>query len=70
MAGNLSECARGHVTFKPKRGDALMFFDTTTDYMAIDQHSMHTGCPVVEGVKWNAVKWIHGIPFRGGCGCG
>jgi len=25
---------------------------------------MHTGCPVVEGIKWNAVKWIHGIPFR------
>lgn len=29
-----------------------------------DEHSMHTGCPVVEGVKWNAVKWLHGKPFR------
>ena len=26
---------------------------------------MHTGCPVVSGVKWNAVKWIHGKVFRG-----
>ncbi|KAF5826531.1 hypothetical protein DUNSADRAFT_2819 [Dunaliella salina] len=25
---------------------------------------MHTGCPVIEGIKWNAVKWIHGVPFR------
>ncbi|KAL6752051.1 hypothetical protein V8C86DRAFT_2764272 [Haematococcus lacustris] len=22
-------------------------------------------CPVVKGVKWNAVKWLHGKPFRG-----
>ena len=21
--------------------------------------------PVIKGVKWNAVKWIHGKPFRG-----
>lgn len=37
----------------------------TPDYKSEDINSMHTGCPVVEGVKWNAVKWIHGIPFRG-----
>ncbi|GFR51271.1 hypothetical protein Agub_g13579 [Astrephomene gubernaculifera] len=62
--GNFSECARGHVAYRPKRGDALMFFDTKPDYMNGDGHSMHTGCPVVAGVKWNAVKWIHGVPFR------
>ena len=25
---------------------------------------MHTGCPVVKGVKWTAIKWIHSKPFR------
>jgi hypothetical protein len=62
---NLSACARGHVAYRPRRGDALMFFDMKPDYKATDEHSMHTGCPVVEGVKWNAVKWIHGTPYRG-----
>ncbi|KAG2447122.1 hypothetical protein HYH02_007868 [Chlamydomonas schloesseri] len=62
---NFSQCARGHVAYRPKRGDALMFFDTLPDYKQQDIHSMHTGCPVVEGVKWNAVKWLHGTPFRG-----
>ena len=35
------------------------------DYKRGDSFSTHTGCPVIKGVKWNAVKWIHGIPFRG-----
>lgn len=64
QAGDLSNCAKGHVAYKPKRGDALLFFDTKPNYKDTDEHSMHTGCPVVEGVKWNAVKWLHGKPFR------
>lgn len=32
------------MAYKPKRGDALLFFDTTVDYKSIDQFSMHTGC--------------------------
>jgi len=63
--GNFSECAKGHVAFKPKQGDALMLYDLKPDYKMADGFSTHTGCPVVTGVKWNAVKWIHGIPFRG-----
>mmetsp|Transcript_26898 Transcript_26898/g.58722 ORF Transcript_26898/g.58722 Transcript_26898/m.58722 type:complete len:357 (-) Transcript_26898:792-1862(-) len=62
--GPFSACAKGHVAYKPRRGDALMFYDTMPDYRMTDQNSMHTGCPVVKGVKWNAVKWIHGKPFR------
>ncbi|KAJ9512849.1 hypothetical protein QJQ45_029174 [Haematococcus lacustris] len=62
--GPFSECAKGHVAYKPKRGDALMFFDLKPDYQTPDDDSMHTGCPVVRGVKWNAVKWIHGKPFN------
>jgi len=62
--GPFSDCAKGHVAYKPKRGDALLFYDLMPDYIRQDMASMHTGCPVVKGVKWNAVKWIHGKPFR------
>ncbi len=63
--GPFSDCAKGHVAYKPKMGDALMFYDLMPDYRIADGYSTHTGCPVVKGVKWNAVKWIHGKPFRG-----
>jgi prolyl 4-hydroxylase len=52
------------VAYKPKPGDALFFFDMKPDYRTTDGFSTHTGCPVIDGVKWNAVKWIHGKPFR------
>ncbi|KAG2496397.1 hypothetical protein HYH03_005624 [Edaphochlamys debaryana] len=64
-ASNFSKCAQGHVAYRPKRGDALLFFDTNVDYIGTDRHSEHTGCPVVKGIKWNAVKWIHGVPYKG-----
>lgn len=62
--GNFSACAKGHVAYKPKRGDALLFFDKMPDGIHEDPASTHTGCPVVKGFKWNAVKWIHPTPFR------
>jgi prolyl 4-hydroxylase len=65
--GDVSECARGHVAYKPKVGDALMFYDVMPDYVPQDPYSEHQSCPVVDGVKWNAVKWIHGAPFRREC---
>jgi len=30
---------------------------------------MHTGCPVLKGVKWTATKWIHARPFRREIAC-
>lgn len=43
---------------KPKKGDALLFFslhpNATTDAL-----SLHGSCPVIEGEKWSATKWIH-----------
>ncbi|KAG6483694.1 hypothetical protein ZIOFF_060346 [Zingiber officinale] len=53
---DLSKCAR------QGRGDALLFFslhpDATTDPL-----SLHAGCPVIEGEKWSATKWIHVASF-------
>ncbi|KAE9617999.1 putative procollagen-proline 4-dioxygenase [Lupinus albus] len=53
-----SECARAGYAVKPKKGDALLFFslhlNATTDIM-----SLHQSCPVIQGEKWSATKWIH-----------
>lgn len=43
---------------KPRKGDALLFFSLTTDAIP-DPNSLHAGCPVIEGEKWSATKWIH-----------
>eukprot|EP00208_Stichococcus_sp_RCC1054_P005213 CAMPEP_0206139930 /NCGR_PEP_ID=MMETSP1473-20131121/7815_1 /ASSEMBLY_ACC=CAM_ASM_001109 /TAXON_ID=1461547 /ORGANISM="Stichococcus sp, Strain RCC1054" /LENGTH=364 /DNA_ID=CAMNT_0053533881 /DNA_START=282 /DNA_END=1376 /DNA_ORIENTATION=- len=61
--GPFSDCAQGHVAFKPKKGAALLFYSVQPD-MDRDESSMHTGCPVVKGTKWSATKWIHSLPFR------
>lgn len=42
--GPFSECARGHVAVRPKKGDALLFHSINPDGTQ-DEHSMHTGCP-------------------------
>ena len=46
------------VTVKPRKGDALLFFSLHLD-ATTDEHSLHGGCPVEEGEKWSATKWIH-----------
>uniref|UniRef100_A0A6M2EF82 procollagen-proline 4-dioxygenase n=1 Tax=Populus davidiana TaxID=266767 RepID=A0A6M2EF82_9ROSI len=55
---DLSECARKGVAVKPRRGDALLFFSLYPTAVP-DTSSIHAGCPVIEGEKWSATKWIH-----------
>jgi len=54
----LSDCAKKGIAVKPKRGDALLFF-SLTPHAVPDTRSLHAGCPVIEGEKWSATKWIH-----------
>ncbi|VFQ85274.1 unnamed protein product [Cuscuta campestris] len=56
--GDLSECARRGIAVKPRKGDALLFFSLHPD-ATTDPISLHGGCPVLEGEKWSATKWIH-----------
>ncbi|XP_022879587.1 probable prolyl 4-hydroxylase 7 [Olea europaea var. sylvestris] len=53
-----SDCAKIGYAVKPQKGDALLFFslhpNATTDAL-----SLHGSCPVIEGEKWSATKWIH-----------
>lgn len=66
LGANFSDCAKKHVAFAPKRGDALLFWSIGPDGTSEDMHASHTGCPVLAGVKWTATKWIHAKPFRPG----
>ncbi|XP_062205076.1 probable prolyl 4-hydroxylase 6 isoform X2 [Phragmites australis] len=53
-----SECARNGYAVKPVKGDALLFFSLHPDGTT-DPDSLHGSCPVIEGQKWSATKWIH-----------
>ncbi|WCJ20861.1 2-oxoglutarate (2OG) and Fe(II)-dependent oxygenase superfamily protein [Euphorbia peplus] len=53
-----SDCARGGYAVKPRKGDALLFFSLHPD-ATTDEESLHGSCPVMEGEKWSATKWIH-----------
>uniref|UniRef100_A0A7N0V1A4 procollagen-proline 4-dioxygenase n=1 Tax=Kalanchoe fedtschenkoi TaxID=63787 RepID=A0A7N0V1A4_KALFE len=58
-AGDLSECAKekGGLSVKPFKGDALLFFNLHPNATG-DPRTLHGSCPVVEGEKWVATKWI------------
>ncbi|XP_020087345.1 probable prolyl 4-hydroxylase 4 [Ananas comosus] len=58
----LSDCAKQGIAVKPRRGDALLFFSLHTD-ATTDPKSLHAGCPVIEGEKWSATKWIRVASF-------
>ncbi|MCO5587110.1 hypothetical protein L7F22_041057 [Adiantum nelumboides] len=53
-----SECARRALSVHPRKGDALLFFSLNTEAVP-DILSLHGSCPVIEGEKWSATKWIH-----------
>ncbi|KAE9615684.1 putative procollagen-proline 4-dioxygenase [Lupinus albus] len=53
-----SECARNGYAVKPKKGDALLFFSLLPN-TTLDTRSLHRSCPVIEGEKWSATKWIY-----------
>ncbi|KAK1277262.1 hypothetical protein QJS04_geneDACA003335 [Acorus gramineus] len=69
---DLSACAQKGIAVKPRRGDALLFFSLHPNATP-DQGSLHAGCPVLEGEKFSATKWIHVDSFdtivgdHGGC---
>lgn len=56
---DFSACAKGHVAFKPRKGDALLFYSIKPDGTSTDGKAMHTGCPLIRGIKWTATVWIH-----------
>ncbi|CAM6087607.1 unnamed protein product [Calypogeia fissa] len=58
-----SECGKLGLAVKPKKGTALLFYNLAPNATP-DMASRHMGCPVLEGEKWSATKWIHVSPFK------
>ena len=58
LAGSFSKCGSQGVAVKPRKGDALLFF-SLDENERVDTTSLHAGCPVIEGNKWSATKWMH-----------
>ncbi|XP_020574544.1 probable prolyl 4-hydroxylase 3 [Phalaenopsis equestris] len=54
----LSECGKKGLSFRPKMGDALLFWSMKPD-ATLDPSSLHGGCPVIKGNKWSSTKWMH-----------
>lgn len=52
-----STCGQKGIAVKPKKGDALMFYNLLENGRA-DGQSLHQGCPVIKGDKWTATKRI------------
>ena len=52
-----STCGQKGVSVKPKKGDALMFYNLLENGRS-DGTSLHQGCPVIKGDKWTATKRI------------
>lgn len=58
-----SDCAKNGYAVKPRKGDALLFFSLHLN-ATTDPRSLHGSCPVIEGEKWSATKWIHVRSFE------
>jgi len=62
--GDCSPAAGGY-RYRPRAGDALLFFSVTPDG-ELDPRSLHGGCAVGgEREKWVMTKWLHNKPLGG-----
>ncbi|KAF3792660.1 hypothetical protein EJ110_NYTH11271 [Nymphaea thermarum] len=69
----LSDCAKAGISVRPRMGDALLFWSMHPD-ASLDSLSLHGkdllcsknctgGCPVIQGDKWSATKWMRVRPY-------
>jgi len=52
----------GALLVKPQVGKVIIFYSQTPDG-AMDEDSLHGACPVKEGIKWAANKWVWNLPL-------
>lgn len=58
---DMNDCTRG-LKVKPEIGKVIIFYNLQANGMG-DDYSMHGACPVIEGVKWAANKWVWNAPM-------
>lgn len=54
--GGYSECAMAGLAYRPRKGDAVVFWSLRTDG-TLDAGALHGSCPITKGTKWAATKW-------------
>ena len=57
-----SDCSRG-IKVKPERGKVIVFYSLKADG-ELDPESLHGACPVEQGIKWAANKWVWNAPMN------
>ncbi|EFJ51369.1 hypothetical protein VOLCADRAFT_120451 [Volvox carteri f. nagariensis] len=63
---NPSPCAaKMGLSIRPRKGDALLFYDMDIEGQKGDRKALHASCPTLKGMKWTATKWIHSKPYMG-----
>jgi prolyl 4-hydroxylase len=55
------ECQMG-LRVRPEAGKVIIFYSQTPDGK-LDPYSLHGACPVKEGIKWAANKWVWNAPM-------
>jgi len=55
-----TDCTKG-LKVKPERGKIIMFYSLLPSG-ELDPYSLHGACPVKEGIKWAANKWVWNHP--------
>ena len=58
------ELAQLGVTVTPKKGRAVLWWNRAQNG-TVDWRSRHVGCPLVQGEKWAATRWIHYKSLKG-----
>jgi prolyl 4-hydroxylase len=56
------DCESG-LKVRPETGKVIIFYSMTFDG-STDPNSLHGACPVKEGIKWAANKWVWNEPMR------
>lgn len=51
-----NDCTKG-LKVKPEKGKVIIFYSLLADGTG-DHYSLHGACPVEEGIKWAANKWV------------
>ncbi len=60
--GGETSFPRVNIAVKPKRGNAILWYNTMPDG-TLDDQSLHGGMPVLKGEKYVAVLWFREREF-------
>jgi prolyl 4-hydroxylase len=59
--GGETHFPRVNLKVRPSKGDALLFWNRTPDFV-LDPLALHSSLPVVRGTKWSITRWIRERP--------